>query len=419
MQTGLAAEMAPPFKVVSKYFITAICFFLTLTFLMAFNYESLTGFHFQPKILSIVHLTVLGWITMVIFGALYQLIPVVLEVEIYSKTLAEIQFWFFTVGTIGLSLSFWYFRTGAELIISALVVTFSIFIFVLNVFFTLRKVIKWNITGYYLSASIFYLLMTALLGFFLSFNLSTGIFTFDHLSLLRVHAHIGFTGWFLMVIIGVALKLIPMFALSHDYSMLPAKIIFPLVNAGLILLIFNFPSPEATILTYTAILLIISGLLLFLFQLIIILKHRLRKVYDTGLRFSLISFSFLLLIIGTIFFILFRSNVQSTGIISTYGILILFGFISLLVKAQMYKIVPFLVWYKKYSSKAGIEKVPMLKDMFNDTLAYSELVIYLFGVAGILVGFLAGSKAALQGSFLMISISTILFGYNIFSIYKK
>ena len=41
----------------------------------------------------------------------------------------------------------------------------------------------------------------------------------------------------------------------------------------------------------------------------------------------------------------------------------------------MYKIVPFLVWFHKFSVKVGLEPVPMLKDMFNEKFAKIEFVL--------------------------------------------
>lgn len=417
MQTSIASGMAPPFKIISKYFIAAISYFLLLTFLMLVSYQNITGFHFQPRILAIVHLTVLGWISMIIFGALYQLIPVVLEVTIYSKKLAEAQFWFFTIGTAGLSTSFWFFRTGVELLSSAFILMFSILIFVLNIGFTLKTVKKWNITGYYIAASLAYLLITALFGFFLSFNLSTNIFKINHLLLLKIHAHTGFAGWFSMVIIGVALKLIPMFSLSHDYKTWPVKISFFLINAGIILLGYSLLN-ENNLILYISAALLISGFLLFILQILMILKHRIRKAFDTGLRYSVVAFSFIVLVLAFGILIL-KGKELETNFISIYGFGILFGFVSLLIKAQMYKIVPFLVWYNKYSSKAGLEKVPMLKDMFNDTIANSEFIIFLIGLVSAMIGFYTGYTRLLLPSFTMIFISSILFTYNMIEIYRK
>ncbi|MDX9924980.1 MAG: hypothetical protein RBS48_09455, partial [Ignavibacteriaceae bacterium] len=84
---SLSTAYAPPYKIVMKYFFTAIFSFFLLNLLLAFNYDSFMGHHFQPKILALTHIATLGWITMLIFGALFQLIPVILQVKLFSEKL--------------------------------------------------------------------------------------------------------------------------------------------------------------------------------------------------------------------------------------------------------------------------------------------------------------------------------------------
>ena len=79
---SIVSAYAPPFKIVLKYFIAAVLAFVTLNFLLIINYTDISGFHFQPKILALTHIATLGWITMIIFGAMFQLVPVVLEVKL-------------------------------------------------------------------------------------------------------------------------------------------------------------------------------------------------------------------------------------------------------------------------------------------------------------------------------------------------
>ena len=95
---SIVSAYAPPFKIVAKYFTAAMISFVMLNLLLVLNYSLIGGQHFQPKILSINHIATLGWITMIIFGAMFQLVPVVLETKLFSEKLAEIQFWIYLVG---------------------------------------------------------------------------------------------------------------------------------------------------------------------------------------------------------------------------------------------------------------------------------------------------------------------------------
>ena len=131
--SSIASAYSPPFKIVSKYFIAAICSFIFLNFFLLISHSQIAGHHFNPRILSITHIATLGWITMIIFGALFQLIPVVLEVKLFSEVLAEIQFWIYLTGVIGIVYAFWFFNTGLLMMFSAIILNFAILIFAVNI----------------------------------------------------------------------------------------------------------------------------------------------------------------------------------------------------------------------------------------------------------------------------------------------
>lgn len=227
--SSIASAYSPPFRTVSKYFVAAIISFVLLNLLLLLNHSDIIGHHFNPKILAITHIATLGWISMIIFGALFQLVPVVLDVKLFSEVLAEVQFWIYLIGVIGLVYSFWFFETGFYMNISAILLNLAMFIFDFNIIMTFTRVKKWNITGLYLASAIFHLIVTAIAGLLLAINLGSPYIKIDHLQYLNLHAHVAFIGWVSMVVMGVAYKLIPMFTLSHGYSMKYANWAFWLI----------------------------------------------------------------------------------------------------------------------------------------------------------------------------------------------
>ena len=228
--TEIAGKMSPSFKMVRKYFIAAIVGFVILTFLMFLNADSIKGYNFQPKLLGLTHIATLGWITMIIFGATYQLVPVVLQVKLFSEKLAEVQFWIFLVGVTGMVLSFFKFETFL-LVIFASMVSLAMLIFIFNITASMIKVKHWNITSTYIAAALFYLLLTVIAGIMMAMNLFDPYFKTNHLEYLKLHAHLAFVGWVSMIIMGVSYKLIPMFSLSHGFSLKPAKWVFVLIKS--------------------------------------------------------------------------------------------------------------------------------------------------------------------------------------------
>jgi len=416
MQSSLVSPAyAPPFRIVMKYFITAIVSFFVLNLMLTFNYSSFSGNHFQPKLLSITHIMSLGWITMTIFGAMFQLIPVVLQVKIFSEFLAEIQYWLFTIGVITLVYSFWFFLVGLPLLIGAVLINAAIIIFIINITVTLTKVKEWNITATYLSAALFYLLVTAAAGLLLAINLGYPYIVGNHLEYISYHLIVAVVGWVSMVIMGVTFKLVSMFTLTHNFSIKSGKWAFGLINTGLIALMYELHSKNQVLFIISSII-IAAGIFFFSFQVYVIFKGRIRKNLDAPLKFTRTSFIFFLL---SALFGLSLSISDLSGIINiklAFGYVIFFGFISMLIIGQMYKIIPFLTWYHKYSSKAGLEKVPTLKEMYNEKICHIEY--YLMLTAVICVPFFVLLKLytiVLVASLVML-VSVILFVYNMIKI---
>jgi len=417
--TSIVSAYSPPFRIVSKYFIAAISSFVLLNLFLLLNHSFIAGHHFSPKILAITHIATLGWVTMIIFGALFQLIPVVLEVKLFSETLAEIQFWIYIVGAIGLVYCFWTFTTGMYMDISAILLNLVMYIFSFNIIMTFTRVKNWNITGLYLGGAIFYLIVTAIAGLLLAINLGTPYIKIDHLQYLSLHAHVAIIGWVSMVIMGVTYKLIPMFTLSHGFKLTFAKWAFWLINIGLLGINIIFHYKDTTFLYYVFIPMIALGILFFLIQVYMIFQKRMRRKLDIGLKFS--SYAYLMLALTTILgsFIAFVDYENITNLTIIYGYMIIFGYLSMLIVGQMYKVVPFLVWYHKYSSKVGLEKVPLLKEMFNEKIALYGFYFMMTALFGSLFSLTFRNEIGLVISFSLMFLSSLIFSFNMVTIFKR
>lgn len=416
---SVASAYSPPFRIVSKYFISTIASFVVLNFLLLFNYHDISGHHFQPKILSITHITTLGFITMIIFGAMFQLVPVVLEVKLFSSLLAEIQFWIYLTGVVLLTTKFWFFNINYSFTFPAILLNVAMGLFSINIIFSMFKVKIWNITGTYLAASIFWLIITAIAGLLLSMNLDKPFFKISHFQYLKLHVITAFVGWVGMVIMGVSFKLIPMFTLSHNYKMIYGKIAVVIINVGL--LGVNWIMHYKDVGFYNLIFgtMIFAGFILYFIQIYLIFKNRIRKKLDAGLKFSAVAFIIMGLTTVLNFSFLFFEYESTKNLTLIYGLIALFGSFGMLIIGQMYKIVPFLVWYHKYSSKVGIQNVPMLKDMFNEKLATIQLYIMLAGIFIASVGLMTDVKFITFIGFLLIFASSLIFVYNMIKIYRS
>jgi len=90
------------------------------------------------------HLMLLGWVSMMIYGVGYHILPRFSGRLLKSKTSAEIQFWLANLGLVGLAVSYtlgiYYPDVGIYrtlTVLSGLVEVFSVFLFFYNMVITL------------------------------------------------------------------------------------------------------------------------------------------------------------------------------------------------------------------------------------------------------------------------------------------
>ena len=415
---SIATPFTPPFKVVRLYFIIATITFVFLNGLMLLRSGYISGFHFQPKLLSFAHIAVLGWATMIIMGAMTQLIPVILETSIFSIRMAKWGLWLYIIAVMTIAGHFWFFAIkGGGMAMAAGMLFVAILLFVINVGLTLRKVKSINITIAHIIAAIVYLSVVATMGFLLGFNLSIPFMKGNHLHYLSLHAALGFGGWFAMIIMGVSYKLLPMFTLSYTYKTWPGWAAFSFVNLGILGIIVEFLTNRP----FYSTVFILIGLIMFSYQVILIMKGRMRKALDIGLRHALLSYVYIPVaaILGVVISLSNMTPDIRQRIILIYGFTVLFGCITLLIIGMMYKVVPFLVWFHKYSDKVGKEKVPLLKDMFSERIGSIQFWLINIGVPNVMVGLYLENQIIVGIGLTIMFIASLLFGYNMFTVFTR
>lgn len=83
---NISQQFAPPFKLIAPYFIIGVLTLTISTFLL-FDIDISSAHSLNNSTLSWVHLFLLGFVMMIIFGAMAQLVPVVLEVGHFAVDL--------------------------------------------------------------------------------------------------------------------------------------------------------------------------------------------------------------------------------------------------------------------------------------------------------------------------------------------
>ena len=372
---AVSTDFAPPFKLIAPYFIIgAIFLVISIALLFGFDISNLNSMN--SSTLSWVHIFLLGFVMMVIFGAMAQLVPVVLEVGHFAVELYYVIYPLLFTGTILMGYGFLY--SPALLPYGGIVVLISLLIFVLETFLTIKKVKKFNLVMTSVLLANSFLFLGLIFGILMALGYA-GTINVDIASLLKAHIYLVLAGYVGITIMGMSLILLPMFWLSHSFSWKPVTYALYIVSFGVLSVmlssIFN-----SIILEYTGYILTLVALCFYFYQIFLIYTTRVRLDNDIYLHSLLFSYSSLLLTIlmGVIYMISPNEN-----LLLTIGWVLFLGYITFIINGHLYKIVPFLVWYERFAPLIGKQKVPMLADMVPD---FSAKFQFIFSASGVVIG---------------------------------
>ena len=407
----------PGKKAIIPYYAAGAMSLVIIGLLTFISRKDFGGHFFQPHLLAITHLTVLGWGTMVIMGASNQLIPVITDQKLYSERVSIAVFLSLTIGTCLLVHSFWNFELGILMLTGATLVLTAFILHAVNMFLTSKKAQKNNIIVDFVLTAHIWLIVTGTIGATLLLNFRFGFLPADHLHYLKVHASVGMAGWFLLLIIGVSSRLIPMFLLSRKEAKKYLTAAYYLINGGLVLLLIEGMGLHSTRWHVVYIALIIGGLLFYLVYIRHCFKSAIRKKLDAGMKQTFIALGVVTLPFLFLMIAIFSYSQTPVSIITAYGYSFFAGFITILIMGQTFKTLPFIVWMHLTKPEKLAQLQP--KDLYNEHLVVLQTLIYLPGFLLFLSGILLKLQVFIYaGSLLMLGVSVLYFGHVLYVISK-
>lgn len=384
--------------------------------------EILAMYHYSPGAIAVTHLFVLGWLCSIVMGAMYQLVPVALETKLFSERLAQIQFGFHLTGFVGMVWAFsaWNLKSVA---LFGLVLAVGVVIFSYNLARTLLRVPKWNVVATSVASAIGWVLLAVAAGLVIavakSFSetlptLAGWVFRFDPLGAMHAHAHLGAIGFFLILIVGVSYKLIPMFTLSELQNPRRAAWSVILLNVGLagsfVSILLRSPWKLAFALV------VVLALALYVLELRAILRARKRAALDWGVRgfLTAVGFMFPLAIIAVVLsWPGLPVNTYTMQLENVYGFLGFVGVVSFAIIGMLYKIIPFIVWFGTYSQHIGRAQVPSLAELYSARLQIISYWIYLAGLLITLLAMEFSNVVGIRCGTGLLAASLAVFGFNV------
>ena len=403
------------YKVVLPFYSYASLGFLLGTILLLFSTGAVGAHYFNPQTLAITHTMALAWGTMIIFGASHQLLPVLVEGKLDSDRLAYLTFGFTAIGIPLLIYGFYVFDTGWPLQTGAILVNIGVICYVANVLGSaFKSTHRKNVHAWYVITATLWLFSTTFFGLLLVLNFHTPILSRNSVDYLSIHAHLGIVGWFVLMVIGVGSRLIPMFLISKYTNDRVLWLVFALLNGALIGFVVLYLLAVPATLLYIPVIIGLAAIVLFGRHCYRAYKSRIRKGVDQQVKTSLISVAQMLLpFVALLLALAFLPQGQFPRIAMIYGFCIFFGWITAIILGMTFKTMPFIIWNKVYHNQAHKGKTPTPKEIFNDRVYRIMLYSYLVGFIIFTLGIAVLSQLVLKTGALALLIAAILYVYNV------
>ncbi len=405
------------YRVVLPFYAYAALSFLVATILMMGDVGAFTQHHFNAKALAITHTMALGWGTMMILGASHQLFPVLIEGKLHSNILAYASFIFGAIGIPLLVYAFYVFDFGLIAQVGAILINLAVISYLINLTISIVRTKKHNVHAVSAFTAVIWLLVTTIVGLLLVYNFQTPIFKEASIHYLSLHAHLGIVGWFLLMIIGVGARLIPMFLISKYENQNTLWWIYGLINTGLISFIATFIYGANHLVSLVPVILIGVAVVLFGHFIYKAYQKRIRKKVDEQVQTSMLSVALigvpLVVIIGII---LIFSTLGHQQFIMLYGFTIFFGWITAIILGMTFKTLPFIVWNKVYHDIAGLGKTPNPKELFKNNIFIANVISYLLGFVILSFGILNTNVIALNVGAALLLLNALFYNINVFII---
>jgi hypothetical protein len=371
----------------------------------------LSGYHYSPEVVAVTHLFVLGWLSSVVMGTTYQIVPVALETRLHSERLARSQFVLHVVGFAGMVVMFRAENIKQVGHFGSLLAA-GVGLFVYNLARTLARIPRWNVVSAGIASSLVWLSVAVLAGLYLAAAKCWNFSPFDPIAQMHAHAHLGGLGFFGLMIVALSYRLVPMFTLGEVQSAPRAKWSLVLLNAGLLGTVVTILISSPWKLLFAVIL--AAGLMTFGVEVMAILRGRKRRRLDWGMKYFLTALALLVPVSGMGLALAWpglRMSQVTLQLENLYGFSAFIGVFTFATLGMLYKIVPFLVWYASYSKAVGQSQVPSPAELSPPGLAAVGYWLFLAGlvVTGVGIGLSHEGFARAGGALLLASVTSFVF----------
>ena len=391
-----------------SYFAAACLFLMVGQGVMAAGYGHPFAAVEAPATLALVHVVVIGWLGLLMTGALLQFVPVLVAAPLRGRRLALPALMLLIPGLL-LLLGGFAALGGAEgvspamLPSGALLLAMGFGLVIIMLAATLLSARPLPLPARFVAVGLGALIVAVLAGGAFTLVLTGAVTSAAAIALLLkgvpLHAALGLAGWLTFTAIGVSYRLLPMFMLAPDDTRATGRIVWwtgaaalAIVVASIVSIAVNSEAVEGA--RSTAAFLAVFATVLYAADVLRLLRQRRRKTVELNIRASYAAFA--ALFASVVMFAVPTTRVAAGEDAAALVYLFVFGWLTGLGLAQLYKIVPFLTWLECYGPVLGRVAVPRVQDLVEEKRASRWFFVYYLAVIAATLSLFAERSAAFR-----------------------
>lgn len=375
-----------------SYFAAALCALLAAEVLMAIGYGFPNEALRAPETLVLVHLVAIGWLSLLMCGALFQFVPVLVARPIYSNALPLPTLICLLAGLAMLLLGFLQLAGQVHpgppfLALAGGLLGAGFALVIWNLGRTLWSARSLAMPASMVVVGLFSVAATALYG--IIFALVLGGFATHEPCIsiaaagVPLHAIAGFGGWLTFTAMGVSYRLLAMFMLAPELNGWRTRAVFypgtgalaVVILGGAVAIRLGFEID--LVLSLAGVLGLITAAL---YGADVVHLYRARKRRHIELNSRMAAFALASLAASFLLMMVLGLLGRLADQVGAVVFLIAFGWLSGLGLAKLYKIVAFMTWLECYGPVLGKAATPRVQDLVVEKRAYKWFVTYFLAV---------------------------------------
>jgi hypothetical protein len=426
---GLHLDQAPPLTIPAAFFLTAPLAMAAAGVLLVTQGRDVLLSHWVPATVALTHLGTLGVLSAVMIGALYQMIPVVAGTPVPNVRLAHAVHGLLLLGVTALvsGLTVVAEHRDVVLVLAVVALSLAVVLFLVPIAVALARTTTSSDTVHGMRLAVGAFALICLLGVWLTSGYASGQLPALRPLWLQVHLGTALLGWVGGLVSTVSWQVVPMFYLAAPVPPRATRTVLVLLAVGIVLpaalLAIAIVAPGG--LAWAPLSWLAAGAALpaalavwALHPALILrsLRQRRRKRADTSLLFwkSSMLLAFLLVPAAGLALV-----AEAPWPPLLFGWLAIWGWAALLLHGMLTRIMPFLVWFHRFSPLAGKLPIPPMNRLWPDRQVRIGLGLHLAALLAGAVAIPTGNDVLARVTGLLVLLTGVSLGGGLVQVLRR